>query len=165
MKVLTSLRVHVSRWLEFNHETTGRITASEKIIFYGQVTVLSIDLAPVDKTRQQYLGAITVHCPLDRHVSTIKLALSISSTCTIIKYEKRSLKRNEHKSRESCAQKLQIGIYHYQLPNRCSYHQTNKHHFSINKLRPVGPIEDMIHPNTLIFPHNCTCKQAISEIN
>lgn len=50
MKVLTSLRVHVSRWLELNHQTTGRITASEKIIFHGQVTVLFIDLVPVDKT-------------------------------------------------------------------------------------------------------------------
>jgi len=52
MKVLTSLRVHVSRWPEpeLNHQTTGRITASEKIIFCGQVTVLFIDLAPVDKT-------------------------------------------------------------------------------------------------------------------
>ena len=49
MKVLTSLRVHVAGWPELNHETTGRTTASEKIIFYGQVTVLFIDLAPVDK--------------------------------------------------------------------------------------------------------------------
>ena len=109
MKVLTSLRVHVSRWPELNHQTTGRISPSEKIIFYGQVTVLFTELAPVE----YYLGGITVHCPLDRHLSTIKLTLSISSICTIIKYEKKSLKRNEHKSRESCAQKLQIGIYHY----------------------------------------------------
>ena len=36
MKVLTSLRVHVSRWLEFNHETTGRISAFEKKIFMGR---------------------------------------------------------------------------------------------------------------------------------
>ena len=50
MKVLTSLRVHVSRWPEFNHQTIGRITPSEKIIFYGQVTVMFIELAPVDKT-------------------------------------------------------------------------------------------------------------------
>lgn len=50
MKVLTSLRVHVSRSQELNHQTTGRITASEKIIFYRQVTVLFIDLALVDKT-------------------------------------------------------------------------------------------------------------------
>lgn len=68
-----------------------------------------IELAPVE----YYLGGITVYCPLDRHLSTIKLTLSISSICTIIKYEKKSLKRNEHKARESCAQKLQIGIYHY----------------------------------------------------
>lgn len=50
MKVLTSLRVHVSRWPEFNHQTTGRISPSEKIIFYEQVTVMFIELAPVDKT-------------------------------------------------------------------------------------------------------------------